>query len=56
MYGNVIAESEQCKKYRDFGTIVSGWSKWNGGVNLSIVFFTITGWLPGSPRTVYGTV
>ena len=29
---NIIADSESFKKYRDFGTWMGSWSKWNYGV------------------------
>ena len=37
---NMFSESKPCIKYWDNGTQVSGCSKWNGGVNFFLTFFS----------------
>ena len=34
LFLNIFADPDLCIKYRDFGTWVSRWSKWNGGLTI----------------------
>ena len=48
-FANIIADSEPCIKYKDFGTWVSRWSKWNGGATIFSHFFLSYGLITGKP-------
>ena len=47
--GNIFADSEPCIKYGYFGTRVSRWSKWNGGVIIFSHTFLTNVLIAGKP-------